>query len=264
MDKQKKNVLESMQKTIAKLIATNPAGHGLCLIGGLRFRLLDSSVRLSMDIDYHWDGDPDKKQTELIRIFKGKLMPLIKRQFGYQANVLAASGPEAESPMVRIVNLAFWLPGTEYSRIEIPVEITRISCKDAHTVRTADGTIYPTPSDLDVIESKIISVFNRTVLQHRDLVDIFLFSNQLAQESPARLKDKFTSIQLKYSAIVKRLNDLETNAVYHTRAIQSVIAGQVDPDAAANLQSGGGAELVYHSVLKTIQIQVKPYLEENA
>jgi len=48
------DVADRIQRIIARLIAENPAGRGLCLIGGYRFRLLDHSPRRSVDIDYHW------------------------------------------------------------------------------------------------------------------------------------------------------------------------------------------------------------------
>lgn len=52
-----KNDTEIIQKMIARTVATHPAGRNLMLIGGFRYRLLDSSVRTSNDIDYHRDGD---------------------------------------------------------------------------------------------------------------------------------------------------------------------------------------------------------------
>ncbi|HVV02174.1 MAG TPA: hypothetical protein VHH88_12475 [Verrucomicrobiae bacterium] len=55
---------DRLQRLVAHAIARSPAGVNLLLIGGFRFRLLDNSHRLSVDIDYHWGGDLDAKQQE--------------------------------------------------------------------------------------------------------------------------------------------------------------------------------------------------------
>ena len=51
---------DRLQRVIARLVATNPAGVNLLLIGGFRYRLLDNSQRFSVDIDYHWEGNLTK------------------------------------------------------------------------------------------------------------------------------------------------------------------------------------------------------------
>jgi hypothetical protein len=252
MDK-KAEVLEELQISTAKFLATNPAGHKLCLVGGFRYRLLDQSARRSMDIDYHWEGDLDQKQAELVEACRRRLLPLIAREFGYQGGVQPHQGSDAESPTVRTVDLAFWQPGVEHSRVEIPVEVTRLCRLDATIVRTADGVVYPTLSDPDVIEGKITALFNRPVLEHRDLVDIFLFSNRLLPESPRRLMRKFNSLSISRTSVNERLGDLEKNAAYHVRALAAVIGSQLDPAAAANIQSGGGAAAVHRAVRLTVQ-----------
>jgi hypothetical protein len=43
---------DKLQRVVARLIATSPAGVSLLLIGGFRYRLLDNSHRFSVDIDY--------------------------------------------------------------------------------------------------------------------------------------------------------------------------------------------------------------------
>lgn len=50
--------VDKLQRAVARLIAASPAGVSLLLIGGFRFRLLDNSHRLSVDIDYpsHSEG----------------------------------------------------------------------------------------------------------------------------------------------------------------------------------------------------------------
>ena len=44
---------DRLQRVVARLVATSPAGVNLLLIGGFRYRLLDNSQRFSVDIDYH-------------------------------------------------------------------------------------------------------------------------------------------------------------------------------------------------------------------
>ena len=64
---------EQLQSMVARLVANSRAGHGLCLIGGFRYRLLDHSPRRSGDIDYHWAGDLDTKSRELVALFERRL-----------------------------------------------------------------------------------------------------------------------------------------------------------------------------------------------
>ena len=137
---QSQNV-ETIQRIIARTVATHPSGRNLMLIGGFRYRLLDRSTRMSNDIDYHWEGDLDQKQFDLIDLFTRVLFSEVRRLLQYDGNVAPAHGPDADSPMVRIINLAFWREGVPRSRIEIPVEITRILRTDPVTIRTVEGTV---------------------------------------------------------------------------------------------------------------------------
>src|SRR5437899_4449988 len=77
--------IEQVQRTIARIIATSPAGINLLLIGGFRFRLLDHSQRFSADIDYHWGADLDQKQQELLQVCKRLILGQVRRQLGYEA-----------------------------------------------------------------------------------------------------------------------------------------------------------------------------------
>ena len=101
-------IVERIQMLAARVLATQPAGHQLCLIGGYRYRLLDASSRTSIDIDYHWEGDLDAKQAEIVEVLRKRLLPEVKRQFDYDGDVRPAEGPAAESPIVRIVRMAFY------------------------------------------------------------------------------------------------------------------------------------------------------------
>ena len=132
-------ITEQIQGKVAHLVATLPVGVGLCLIGGFRYRLLDRGVRRSVDIDYHWEGDLEVKQRELIDLFDRRLLPDVRRQLGLEGSVAAARGAAAESTAVAIVDLAFWQLHSTIGRIEIPVEITRIECADPPAARTAEA-----------------------------------------------------------------------------------------------------------------------------
>jgi hypothetical protein len=252
MKAEQPTVLESIQQATARLIATSAAGHNLLLIGGFRYRFLDQSVRTSRDIDYHWSGDLEKKQHELAVLFRRRLLPKIRRQLGYEGRADPATGPDAESPAVRTVALSFWQSGVEFSRLELPVEITSVACADPTEVRTVDGIIYPTLSDADLIESKILAVFGRRIMAHRDLVDIFLFAGKLVPDSPARLARKLEALTVSGEDVRKRLEDLQTHAAYHVKAIQVIVDGQLDREAATNINAAGGAKMILERVLGII------------
>lgn len=245
-------IVDSIQKAIVRLVATSPAGFNLLLIGGFRYRFLNRSARTSRDIDYHWLGDLEKKQQELITLFRKRLLPDIRRQFGFDGRADPGTGPDAESPVVRTVLLAFWKADDKSGRIEIPVEITRVLCADSNEVRTMDGVIYPTISDADLIEGKIIAVLNRAIMAHRDLVDIFLFAGNLVPESPARIRRKLEALAIAGKDVAKCLEDLRTHADYHTKAIQAVIDTQVDREAAENINASGGAVTILENVTAII------------
>ena len=246
-------LVDAIQKATVRLVATSPAGHGLLLIGGFRYRFIDESVRTSKDIDYHWAGNLEEKQRELLSLFQKRLLPELRRQFGYDGRVTAGDRPGADSPAVRTVALALWKLDTDSPRIEIPVEITRVICADKTEIRTLDGVVYPTLSDADLIECKIVAVFNRRIMEHRDLVDVFLFGNKLLPDSPVRLKRKMRVLELAGSDISKQLTDLEDHRAYHTRAIQAIIDSQLDPAAARNINDAGGGARVLQKAIETIR-----------
>lgn len=230
------------------MVATLPVGVGLCLIGGFRYRLLDRGVRRSVDIDYHWEGDLAAKQRELIDLFERRLLPEVRRQMGLEGSVMAARGAAAESTAVAVVELAFWQLGSSIGRIEIPVEITRIQCADPPAARTADGVVYRTASNADMFESKVIAVIGRTFVEHRDLLDLHLFSSHAAPDAAARLRHKLDRLRIDPATVRRRLNDLGRSAARHAAAIDAVIQGQIDPASAATLGDAGGGQAVLASV----------------
>lgn len=250
---------EEIQKLTVRLLAINPAGHKLCLIGGFRYRLLSASCRTSMDIDYHWEGDLASKQADIVDLLRKKLLPEVKTRFDYDGAIDPATGPETDSPAVRVVDMAFYRPGPAGAtapaghRIEIPVEISRILCSDPPVVRTAGGTVFLTASDADMIESKVIALFNRVHLEARDIVDIFLFQDTFAPDSAKRLAAKFTQASLSLKAIGEMMNKLKANRNQHVRTIDRIIGEQMDDAVAANIKSAGGGTMIFNTVLDILQ-----------
>jgi len=218
---------DRLQRVVARLVATSPAGVNLLLIGGFRYRL----------------------QRELLSLGRRVILGQVYRELGYEGSVSARTGPDADSPNARFLDLRFWKGNIH---LEIPLEVTRILCLDPSIIRTASGTVHPTPSDADLIESKVIAVLNRMFLQHRDLVDIFLYGDKLRPDSAARLKQKLTKMELRPETVAQRLKDLQEHREYHAKAIQKVIEEQVESTVAQQMSSGGGGRAVLDSALNLI------------
>ncbi len=254
MNRELKEV-DRLQRVVADAIARSPAGVNLLLIGGFRYRLLDSSQRLSVDIDYHWGGDLGAKQRELLSLCRRKILGQIRRELGYEGSVSARTGPDADSPNAKFIDLRFW---NADAHVEIPLELTQIICLDPPTIRTAGGTVHATPSDADLIESKVIAVLNRLFLQHRDLVDVFLYADKLQADSPERIKQKLARIQLPAESVIRRLKDLQDNQQYHAAAIQKVIDEQMETTVAQQINVGGGGKAVLDSVLDVLRRVCRP------
>lgn len=246
------SAVEQIQRLTVRIVATHAAGQGLCLIGGFRYRFMDGGARRSLDVDYHLNGDLDEKQAQLVNLFARRLLPEARRRWGYEGDVRAADGPSADAPSVRVVELAFWHPGSGGRRIEIPVDITRIICLDKPIVRTVDGVVYRTPSDLDMVEGKVVALFSRTTLQHRDLLDLFLFSSHLGADSAARLRRKLAMAGVSEEDVQEQIHDFAKHRAYHVRAIGQIVAGQLDAPAAASIRDSGGAAMVLDAVLDVL------------
>ena len=246
-------IAEEIQKLAARLLAINPAGHKLCLIGGFRYRLLNASCRASLDIDYHWAGDLARKQADIIALLRKKLLPEVKTRFDYDGTIQPATGPDVDSPAVRVVDMAFYRLGSAGHRIEVPVEITRIQCSDPPIVRTVGGTVFLTASDADMIESKVIALFNRLHLQARDIVDIFLFQGAFASDSAKRLAAKFAQVSLSPKVLGELMNNLAANRNQHVRALDRIIGEQLDDTQAANIKLAGGGTMIFNVVMGILQ-----------
>ena len=191
----------------------------------------------------------DAKQQELLALGRRVILGQVRRELGYEGSVSVRTGPDADSPNARFVDLRFWKGNTD---IEIPLEVTQIVCLDPSIIRTAGGTVHPTPSDADLIESKVIAVLNRIFLQHRDLVDLFLYRDKLRPDSPARLQQKVAKMELRPETVARRLKDLQENRDYHAAAIQKVIDEQMDSTVVQQMNAGGGGRAVLESALNLI------------
>ena len=244
--------IERIQLLAVRILATHPAGRGLCLVGGFRYRLLNESARASNDIDYHWEGDFQSKQMEIVELFRSKLLPEVKRQLGYDGDVRPATGPDAESPVVRTVDLAFYRVAEPGSRIEIPVDIIAVACLDPPMVRTVEGTVFLTVSDADMIESKILACLARTFLQVRDVLDIFLFHDALRPDSAGRLSQKLNQLPLPPTKAIEKLNKLANSRTVHVRGIERLLDEQVNAAVAVNLRAGGGGAMIWDSVMSLL------------
>jgi predicted nucleotidyltransferase component of viral defense system len=246
---------DKLQRVVASLIARSPAGVNLLLIGGFRYRLLDNSQRFSVDIDYHWGGDLEAKQRELLSLCRRVILGQVRRELSYEGSATARTGPDADSPNAKFIDLRFWKDDVH---VEIPLELTQIVCLDPPTIRTAGGTVHATPSDTDLIESKLIAVLNRLFLQHRDLVDVFLFADHLRPDSPARVTEKLGKLQLRAETVARRLKDLQENREYHATAIQKVIDEQMDSTVVQQMTAGGGGRTVLDSALSVLLRVCRP------
>ena len=246
-------LVDQIQTLAAKLLATSPAGHQLYLIGGFRYRLLNASCRASTDIDYHWDGDLDSKQAEIIDVLRKKLLPEVKRLFAYDGEVRPGTGPDSESPAVRVVEMAFYRLAEPGSRVEIPIEITRIARLDPPVVRTVAGIVFLTVSDEDMIESKIIALIGRHFTRPRDILDVFLFQDSLRSDASRRLSQKLHQGGTSSSDALERLDRLQANRLVHVRAIDRLLDDQVDSAVAASLRAAGGGAMIWDTVLRLLQ-----------
>ena len=179
----------------------------------------------------------------------------MRRRFGLDGSVRASP---IESPAAAVVELAFWSIGTDLGRLEIPIDIIRLECLDPPTVRTADGILYRTASNADMLEAKVLAVVGRTFLEHRDLVDIFLFTSHAAPDAAERLARKLGSLQIGAETIAKRLADLRSNDARHVAAVDQVIHEQLDDEAAASLRLAGGGALVLTAVSRLLTQLLDP------
>jgi hypothetical protein len=154
---------------------------------------------------------------------------------------------------VKTIVAAFYRASGAGERIELPIEITHIPCKDSPIVRTAAGIVYLTASDADMIESKVIALFNRTFLEERDIVDLFLYQDSFVEDSAQRLQAKLAKLGISSTAIADRFTGLLLNRAVHIRALDEIIENQVEAAVVANLKASGGGGMVFDAVVAMLK-----------
>jgi hypothetical protein len=240
---------ERIQTLAATIIATHSVGHRLCLIGGFRYRLLNASARVSADIDYHWEGDLQGKQAEIVDVLRSKLLPEVRRHLGYDGDIRPGTGPGGESPAVQIVEMAYNRVAEPGSRVEIPIEIARVARLDSPVVRTIAGTVFLTVSDADMLESKILAFLNARSCRIRDVLDVFLFQDALSLDASARLSQKLKKLGLPLAEAFEQLDTFEMDRAVHVRELERLLDEQVASAVTANLRAAGGGAMVWDSVM---------------
>ncbi|MBD3243907.1 MAG: hypothetical protein GF331_25165 [Chitinivibrionales bacterium] len=245
--------IEQIQAMAAALVAGNKAGVGLRLIGGFRYRLLNKSPRSSDDVDYCCTEPLEAKREALIGLFRRKLIPAVKRTLGYDGDVRARRVPGDGSETTKTIELAFYRFDMPSSRIEIPVDLTQVACFDDAEGRTVDARLYLTASEQDMVENKVVALFNRTFTQARDFVDIFLFESHLGSDSAARVARKLEALSYAPADINRKLDKLKQNRSVHVRSIDKVFETQFSPDDAESFVRAGGGKMVFNRVLEVIE-----------
>lgn len=252
MDAPEPPFVETIQRLVTQRIAISPPGEGLSLVGGIRYRLLDGSCRASVDIDYHWEGDLETKRNEILDLLQKKLLPEVKRRLHYDGSVSPLEGPGEDGPLVKTATLALFRRDRAASRVEIPIDVTRISCLDPPVVRTVAGTVYLTASDADMVESKALALLQRVFTEARDFLDLFLFQSAIPPDAARRLHAKLSTLSASGEQTADRLERLRRTLDVHARSVDRIIEAQVDPAAAANLRRAGGGATICDSVLRVL------------
>ena len=246
MDKELTRI-EQLQQLIAQTIARE-SGERLLLVGGFRYRLLNKSIRQSMDIDYHYSGNLEKTKHALLSLFQRRLFPEVKREIGMDGSALERPDPENQERM-QTIELSFY---NSEERIEIPIDLMTITCLDKPETRITRGTVYLTASDADMVESKILALMSRIYSQDRDLLDLYLFGDLLLPESANRLQQKMKTLTIDRGELTKAIESLQKNRSVHIRNLDKIIDERVDKNMQDTLRMNGGAASIFDSALKIL------------
>ncbi|MBN2187970.1 MAG: hypothetical protein JW699_00845 [Chitinispirillaceae bacterium] len=240
--------IERLQQLIARTIARE-SKERLLLVGGFRYRLLDKSIRQSMDIDYHYTEDLEKTKEALLSLFQRRLLPEVKREFGMDGSALDRPDPE-KSGFVQTIELSFY---KQDERIEIPVDLMAMTILDKPQTRVTGGTVYLTASDADMVESKILALVSRIYLQDRDILDLFLFRNFLVSDSADRLRKKMKMLDIPQEGLEKLIESLQKNRSVHLKNIDKIIDERVDENMQSALRMNDGVVSLFDSVLEILK-----------
>lgn len=247
--------IEAIQRVIVPLVARHPAGVGLRLIGGSRFYLLDRSSRFSRDLDYDTSEELAVKQAAVLRVLQTKLVPDLAERFGVETLVAPLEGKDA-SPSVHELQVAFRPEGWERP-VVVSVQILSIVSLDGQENRLFEGTMVPTVSDADLVESKVIAIFNRIHLAHRDLVDLFLFQHGLRPDSAGRMQAKLARLGIGADLVARQLADFREHPDFHAKGIGQIVREEVEPIQARRLEESGGGRAILEAVRAILEHRLR-------
>ena len=114
------------------------------------------------------------------------------------------------------------------------------------------------------VESKVISLFSRQTIEERDLIDLFLFENQLAPNSAERIAEKLSRSSITHLWVKEKLHNMVASRDCHICAIKEIIEDQLDPQAAAHIKEAGGAPLIFDRVGEVLQKRLKLGSKEDS
>ena len=254
---------ETITRLVLVEIARSAAGHQLCLIGGMRYRLINGSPRVSNDLDFSCGDEPHIRQAEIVTLCREVILPLVRTRYGLSGSADAAAGPDANSPVCSTVDLAFWTDAPPYFRIDLPIDITTFPCLDTPEPHVIDGSICLAASDRDMIENKLLALFSRSVTAARDFVDLFLFGSGLHPVDPGRLLRKMATIGLSCGDAHAKLSGFLHARVEHCQKIERVCREQLEESTYRSLSKAGGVGTLFDSVLRQIDAVIKK-CEEHA
>jgi hypothetical protein len=223
------NLVEKAERIIVRMLATNPAGHNLYLIGSFRYRFLDGSIRFSSGVDFYWEDDLTEKQAELLSFFQRQIVPEVSHRLGYQGRLLQIDVRDEGLSPTRVIALMLSDSKGLQADIVIPITLTRVVCLDSPAIRTMEGVVYPTISDADMIETTVLSLFHRKTIDEQDLFDLFFFERMLVPHCAQRIVEKMVRTSLPASLVKERYLSIVAARETHLSAIQEIIDAQLDP-----------------------------------
>jgi len=76
-----------------------------------------------------------------------------------------------------------------------------------------------------------------------------LFQDKLPPDARIRIHRKFAAMNLDPPGVSEAIRKMATDRDYHIRNIEGIVNDQIDPPAAANLRTAGGAEAIFDRVM---------------
>lgn len=246
-------VRKTQHLMVRSLARSSSVGAGLLLVGGSHYSVLKESSRISRELDYRTEGDLTAQRARVLCAIRERVIPDLKRRYGVDA-IAGESDDKEPSPFVRSLQVAFNAPGLPKPVVVGVdcVDINLIPLADEATYVVLDGTIIPTISDADMVESKILSIFNRVFLEYRDIVDVFLFQADLRKDSAERLLIKFSKLGLDGDAIARRMKSMYENFEVHASGVDGVLESDFEEKQLQYLRAQGGGTGILRKVLELL------------